>query len=182
MEEAGVSDNYSDGNKAGFLTTDCHFLYVWFPSLPPSTSSHPGSHSWTQGLGILLFINPKLFSPSPHSADPQSRCTVHGKKCGGCISVRHWGRPQFSSSPTDVIYQLFSEEATQWERAGVFGVGGGAKNKGMNGDVCWQTAWFESEHPFHDTQTHPAHIPPMHIYFIFHMQHLLPPPKKPTNT
>lgn len=65
MEEAGVSDNYSDGNKAGFLTTDCHFLYVWFPSLPTSLPVLPVIQGAIPGLKDCVFCSLSTQNCSP---------------------------------------------------------------------------------------------------------------------
>lgn len=173
MDEAGVSDNYSDGNKAGFLTTDSHFLYVWFPSLPPSTSSHPGSHSWTQGLGILLFINPKLFSP-------QRRPSVQMHRTWKKMRRMHFRAPlgtatiQFFSNRCHISAILWRSHAM---RACGSVWGGGGKEQ-RNEGRCLLTDSVVRIRPSVPRHTDASCTHTANAY-IFHISHATsPPPSK----
>lgn len=129
MEEAGVSDSYSDGNKAGFLTTDCHFLYVWFPSLPTLLPVRLVIQGAIPELKDWEFCSLSIQNCSPRlpTAHPQSRCTVHGKK----MRRMHFHAPlgtttiQFFSNRCHISAILWRSHATR----GCGCVGGGKEQR-----------------------------------------------------
>lgn len=183
MEEAGVSDNYPDGNKAGFLTTDCHFLYVWFPSLPTSLPVLPVIQGAIPELKDWEFcsLSTQNCSPRLPTAATLSPDAQYMEKNAEDAFPRTTGDSHNSALLQQMSYISYSLKKPRNESVRVCLGGGGQRTK----------EWWEmsvdrqrgSDQTIRSaTQTHPAHILLMHIYFIFHMQHLLPPPKKAPKT
>lgn len=65
-----------------------------------------------------FFFNPNIFLSI--SLQPHHSSQMHNawRKYRGYISMYHLGCPQSNSTQTDVIYQLFSEEALLWKNRG----------------------------------------------------------------
>lgn len=152
-------------NKAGFLATDCHFLYLQLLSLPRSqyihNSIHKGSLNWKTENFVLY--QPKVVLPYYPQLCPSVQ--MHS-------SWKNMQKKNFHAPLGMATIQFFSNRCHRsaffLEPRKMGGGGVGAKNKGMMGDVLWQTACFKSDRLFR-MQTHHAQMLLMCIDFIFRM-------------